>query len=392
MRIVTLSIALLGAMTAFGQSPIDLPINWEGTTTNYGVTDFGGNASTLVADPTNATNMVLKSDKGANAELWAGTTFGSGTPAGLASNIPFAAGNTIITIKVYSPDAGIQVRLKAEDKTDPTKSVETEATTTVANQWEILTFNFANQAPGTAAINFGFTYNMLSIFYNFGVTGATAGLKTYYCDDIQFGGGTSSTYNVTFRVDMVDYSGTFTTPEVNGVFNNWCGNCAAMTDADNDGIWEITIPITTDSIEYKFSYDNWGGQENMTQGAPCTKTTGAFTNRVAAISSDTTLPAVCFSTCDPCARVGLDEVSMTGGLKVYPNPASTTLNVSGMMTQFDSYTVNITDISGKVLIVKTVKGSEINENFDITSLKNGVYFISVQNGNSRSTEKFFIQR
>jgi hypothetical protein len=83
---------------------------------------------------------------------------------------------------------------------------------------------------------------------------------------------------------------------------------------------------------------------------------------------------------------------MTGGLKVYPNPASTTLNVSGMMTQFDSYTVNITDISGKVLIVKTVKGSEINENFDITSLKNGVYFISVQNGNSRSTEKFFIQR
>ncbi|MCK7481722.1 MAG: hypothetical protein M0C28_34540 [Candidatus Moduliflexus flocculans] len=31
-----------------------------------------------------------------------------------------------------------------------TKSVETEATTTVANAWETLTFDFANQAAGTA--------------------------------------------------------------------------------------------------------------------------------------------------------------------------------------------------------------------------------------------------
>ena len=391
MRIITLSIALLAAITSFGQAQIDLPITWEGTTTNYGVTDFGGNASSLVADPTNASNMVLKSDKTANAELWAGTTFGTGTAASLATAIPFAVGSTVMTVKVYSPDAGIQVRLKAEDAADPTKSVETEATTTVANQWETLTFDFANQASGTAAINFAFTYNKLSIFYNFGVTGAIAGLKTYYCDDVQFGG-TSNVKNVTFRVDMVDYSGTFTTPEVNGVFNNWCGNCAAMTDADNDGIWEITIPITTDSIEYKFSYDNWGGQENMTQGAPCTKTTGTFTNRVAAISSDTTLPAVCFSSCDPCARVGLDENILVQGLKVYPNPASTSLNVSGMMTQLDNYLVNISDISGKVLISKSIKASEINENFDVSALKNGIYFISVENGASRSTEKFFIQR
>jgi hypothetical protein len=92
-----------------------------------------------------------------------------------------------MTVRVWSPDAGIQVRLKVETAGDPTRSVETEATTTVANAWETLTFDFANQAAGTAALNLAYTYNRVSIFFNFGVTGATAGAKTYYLDDVTFG-------------------------------------------------------------------------------------------------------------------------------------------------------------------------------------------------------------
>ena len=30
-------------------------------------------------------------------------------------------------------------------------------------------------------------------------------------------------YSVTFKLDMTDYTGSFTTPEVNGTFNGWCG-------------------------------------------------------------------------------------------------------------------------------------------------------------------------
>jgi hypothetical protein len=91
-----------------------------------------------------------------------------------------------MTVRVWSPDAGIQVRLKVEDAADPTKSVETEATVTTAAGWQTLTFNFANQAPGTAALNLAYTYNKVSIFFNFGVTGAVAGAKTYYFDDVAF--------------------------------------------------------------------------------------------------------------------------------------------------------------------------------------------------------------
>ena len=54
----------------------------------------------------------------------------------------------------------------------------------MANGWETLTFDFANQAAGTAALNLAYTYNKVSIFFNFGVTGAAAGAKTYYFDDV----------------------------------------------------------------------------------------------------------------------------------------------------------------------------------------------------------------
>ena len=71
-----------------------------------------------------------------------------------------------------------------------------------------------------------------------------------------------SAFNVTFRVDMSNVTG-FTTPEVNGTFNNWCGSCAPMSDVNNDQIWELTIPLNAGTYEYKFSYDNFAGQEQF---------------------------------------------------------------------------------------------------------------------------------
>ena len=72
--------------------------------------------------------------------------------------------------------------------------------------------------------------------------------------------------DVTFQVDMNGVTG-FTTPEVNGTFNNWCGSCAPMADADGDGVWDLTIALMPGAYEYKFSYDNWGGQETLVAGS-----------------------------------------------------------------------------------------------------------------------------
>ena len=192
------------------KTQMDLPVTFDSPTVAYGLLGFGGaEDSTIVVDPTGGTNKVAKVVKSATAELWAGTTLTADGTLGFASKIPFTASATRMTVRVYSPDAGIQVRLKVEDAADPTKSVETEATTTVANAWETLTFDFANQAPGTAALNLAYTYDKASIFFNFGVTGATAGAKTYYFDDVAFGGTTPppATWSpITFDSSAVTYT------------------------------------------------------------------------------------------------------------------------------------------------------------------------------------------
>ena len=168
-----------------GKAQVNLPITFQDTATvDYKLTDFGGNASSIVVDPTNPANLVGKAIKTNTAELWAGTTNGG---SGLVSPIPFTASNTKMTVRVWSPDANIPIRLKVENAADPTVSVETETNTTMAGQWETLEFNFSNQAPGTAAWNPASTYNKVSIFFNFGTTGAMAGEKTYYWDDVKFG-------------------------------------------------------------------------------------------------------------------------------------------------------------------------------------------------------------
>lgn len=177
--------------TAPVANPLNLPVTFEDAELDYKIADFGGNVSALVTDPTDSDNKVVRSVKGASAEVWAGTTVGS--PDGFAEAIPFTATETKMNVRVWSPQAGLQVRLKVEDSDDATISVETEATTTVNEGWQTLEFDFSNQATGTAALNLANTYNKASIFFNFGVAGATAGELTFYWDDMRFGAASTGT-------------------------------------------------------------------------------------------------------------------------------------------------------------------------------------------------------
>jgi hypothetical protein len=160
-------------------SLLALPVTFDIAGINYSVTDFGNNQTINEVDPTNASNNVKKTTKNNGAETWAGTTIG----AGFTSAIPFTASTTQMSIRVYSPAAGIRIRLKAEDRTNNTRSVETEAMTQAANTWETLVFDFANQSAGTAALNLSYTYNMASVFFDFGNAGNG---KIFYWDDVNF--------------------------------------------------------------------------------------------------------------------------------------------------------------------------------------------------------------
>lgn len=185
----------------FGGAQLDLPVTFEIPGVNYTLTDFEGNQSFIVTDPTDPNNTVAEILKDNLAGSSAGTTIG--TAGGFATNIPLTLTNSKMTVRVWSPDAGIPVRLKVEASNDPTQTCETQTNTTVAGAWETLEFDFANEATGTAALSFGlglgWTYNKASIFFNFGTTGAAAGEKTYYFDDVEFEGGPSGTSDYTLQ-------------------------------------------------------------------------------------------------------------------------------------------------------------------------------------------------
>lgn len=228
----------------------ELPVTFDDANIDYNLIDFGGATSSIVADPTDASNMVAQTIKMSNAEIWAGTTMGAN---GFTMAVPFASGATQMTVRVWSPDADIPVRLKAEDSNNGNISVETEAMTTMAGEWETLTFDFANQADGTAAIDFNNTYDKVSIFFNFGTDGPTAGEKTYYWDDIQFipGGTSGPSLPVTFdnmavNYDLVDFGGNMSMVVVD------------PTDANN----MVAQSVKTNTAEL------WAGTTMGTNGFP----------------------------------------------------------------------------------------------------------------------------
>ena len=316
------------SLFAFSQTQVDLPVTFDDVNTNYNLADFGGNVSAIVADPVNAANSVCQAEKTNTAQLWAGTTIGG---SGLANPIPFAANANKISVRVYSPDAGIIVKLKAEDPNDPTKSVEANLTTTTSNAWETLEFDFTNQAPGTAAINYSYNYQKLSIFFNFGIDGATAGSKTYYCDDITFMPATVPTIApITFQVQSPDSTPVWVFGSWSG-FSNYPGD--AMTPIGNN-TWEITLNLAVNSnFEYLFVNGTTPTKEILNPADACTNGNAQYTNRTLAVGTTAATYCAQWASCNPC-----NTTPTTAAITFQvQNPDSTPVWVFGSWSGFGNY-------------------------------------------------------
>jgi 1,4-alpha-glucan branching enzyme len=201
-------------------------------------------------------------------------------------------------------------------------------------------------------------------------------------------GSSTGPFNVTFKVNMAQYLGTFTTPEVNGTFNNWCGNCAPMTDVDGDNIWEISIPLAAGSHDYKFSHDNWAGQEALEPGSACTITADGFTNRVVEVSGPTVLNTVCWNECLDC----IDYVIENGlnQITVYPVPANQSLTVELNSATQGLSTCTLYSLTGQVVNESRFNGNGV-QIIDTSSLADGIYELQMNNSNGSVRRKVLIQ-
>ena len=129
-----------------------MDFNTSGVT--YTATPFGGTGAALASSGIPAGGpggTVMQYVKGAGAQCWAGATLSVGYNYSIGQ-LPFANGATRITAAVYVPNAGVDIKLKVEDANNPSVSVETDVVAASAG-WQTLTFDFANPAPGTPALD-----------------------------------------------------------------------------------------------------------------------------------------------------------------------------------------------------------------------------------------------
>ena len=164
-----------------------IPLGFESPTFDYGIWSFGGPSfepipAAIVDNPdpsgSNTSGKVFEIEKTSGAQVWAGAGIS------LDGATDFTNGTTV-TVDVWSPTAGTPILYKMEDSTSPPDAngnpsviVEVVINTTVANQWETLTFDLTTYGDFSTSNS----YDKVVLFPNFNNSGTGS---TYYFDNIQ---------------------------------------------------------------------------------------------------------------------------------------------------------------------------------------------------------------
>ncbi len=204
-------------------------INFE---SGYTLSSFDGGDISVIANPDtngNSSGNVAQLVKGAG-QPWAGSK--------ITLDNPFDISNPVVTVKVWSPRVGLNLLMKFEDDVpwpNVTGSAEITATTTVANQWETLTFDHSGIS---SSIDW---YNMVLIMDN-GTQGDGSANYTIYLDDFTTSPALNfePQYSELSSFDGGDIS-VITNPDTNG---NSSGNVAQMVKGAGQP-WagsKITVP------------------------------------------------------------------------------------------------------------------------------------------------------
>ena len=114
-------------------------------------------------------------------------------------------------------------------------------------------------------------------------------------------------YDITFRLDLNGpHPPSIQVPEVNSSVNGWCGDCWAMQDDNDDGVWELTVEMPEGQHLWKFSADNWEVQE-LPVGvleSPCFLFDEfGYVNRTINVEGHMLMPPFCWESCLPCGAI-----------------------------------------------------------------------------------------
>ena len=175
---------------------VELPVTFEGNTNAYQFFEFDGAPTALITNPdmsdANPSETVAKMTKIQDSKVWAGAYFD------LDNAVDFTKDDQL-SLKVWSPEAGIPVTLKFEDPNNNKIATEASATVTEANTWQTLTFDFSE-------VDASQNWKRAIVFMDLNTAGK--GLD-YYFDDLSYVSDqpmTAPKLPLTFDSALVDYS------------------------------------------------------------------------------------------------------------------------------------------------------------------------------------------
>ncbi len=154
--------------------PLELPLDFEAGASTYPWFNFDGGNATVIANPVsggiNTSANVGRMVKSAG-QVWGGSFLTLSSPMNFSTN-------KVFRMKVYSPRVGAKVLLKVENSANPGQNYEKEVTTSIANAWEDLVFDYSG-------INASNTYDRIVLIFELGSMGDGSANFTFYFDDIR---------------------------------------------------------------------------------------------------------------------------------------------------------------------------------------------------------------
>lgn len=194
--------------------PLSLPLDFESTSTNYNWFDFDGGNATVITNPQsngiNTSGRVGRMIKNAG-QPWGGSFLTLNQPMDFSVN-------KVFRMKVFSPRVGAKVLLKVENSGNGGINFEKEVSTTIANAWEDLVFDYSG-------INAANVYDRVVLIFELGTPGDGSANFTFLFDDIRL----TNTFPIAIPLN-------FEYPVTYGWFDFDGGNVTVINNPQSGGI------------------------------------------------------------------------------------------------------------------------------------------------------------
>lgn len=198
-----------------------------------------------------------------------------------------------------------------------------------------------------------------------------------------------------------------------GSFGNLAGGSYTVSVTDANGCTatqSVTVATQTATVTLTTSSTNAASASSPTGSATATPAGGSapytytWSNAQTTQTATNVLPGTYTVTAvdaNGCSATGSVTVSFNSGiadnteiksLNVFPNPASTTLNINATFAQTSEVVIEVVNTNGaKVLSVNAGRTDAINEMLDVRNLSKGVYHLRLLVNGNVSTQTIVIE-